>query len=200
MHLFGFGQGGTLAVETAIKFGKRAKSGGQVASIVTIQGPLLSLPSHGAPLLSTKILYVYRAKSSTVPSLAKAAIAALQRAFTSVRTLRLKEKSGGAVAMPDSKAEWEGIMSFWSEHLQSTSAWQRQGEVYELSSGQGAGDLPYASSARTGASQAESSKPESIQAHQSPDAATVTTSVTEPAKPTIKSPSGFKRGFLSRGL
>lgn len=198
IHLFGFGQGGTLACETALQLGKNQQQDVQVGSIVTIQGPLLSLPYRNARTLSTMVLYVYRGKNG-ISTKTQTGVAALERVFTSVKTLRLPEKNGAAVAMPDNKDEWKDIMTYWSEHLQSSSAWQRKGEVYEVTGGQSNVNLPQQPPA------ASSKKiPKNQDAHVLPsstiDMNVPVSASSAPARSSSTAPSGFKRGFLSRGL
>lgn len=194
-HLFGFGQGGTLACETALQFSKSGQMDRELGSVVSIQGPLLSLPPQSAKPGSTKILFVCRAKTAVTSAKTKAGISALERAFASVKILRLSEKSGMATAMPDSRAEWEGIMAFWSEHLQSSTSWQRQGEVYEVTGSQNNRSLP---------EHLATSQTSTLTANAQNAAASSTINTSSPSfgisKATPKAPTGLKRGFLSRGL
>lgn len=199
IHLFGFAQGGTLAVETALRYG-RARGTEQLASVVSIQGPLLSLPSKAEAALNTKVLYVYRSRTAAPSAKVKADVAALERGFSRFKSLRLPEISNGPIGMPNSKQEWEGIMAFWSEQLQSTSAWQRQGEVYEVTGGQSAVKLPEKSGM---AQPRENTNTPGAENTIEPPAKSSTSSVaTDTSTPKAKpqAPSGLKRGFLSRGL
>lgn len=172
-----------MACETALAIGKRQEEHGVLGSVVTVQGPLLSLPTSPNKANSTKILYVYRAKSNVISAKARADIAALQRAFSSVQTIGLPEKPGIVAAMPSNKAEWDGIMSFWSEHLQSSMAWQRQGEVYEVTGGRNFVALP-----------------KEVTSTVSPPGSAIHSASPNTAKTTSRAPAGFKRGFLSGGL
>jgi hypothetical protein len=195
IHLFGFGQGGTLACETALQLCKSRQANYDLGSVVSMQGPLLSLPPQSSKPGSTKILFVYRAKTTVTSAKTKAEISALERAFTSVKTLRLTDKNGMA-SMPDSKAEWEGIMAFWSEHLQSSSSWQRQGEVYEVTGKQNPVQLPGELAAAPTLKRAANAQSGTA----SPSINASTPASVSAAKATPKAPSGLKRGFLSRGL
>ncbi|KAE9405516.1 hypothetical protein BT96DRAFT_1015502 [Gymnopus androsaceus JB14] len=135
IHLFGFAQGGTVALELAIQFWKNqinAKSSKSsslsLGSIVTISGPLLSYPTLPTPS-PTPILAVYRPPPAD-PSLSGGDLTALKKGFNTVKEVKLQSRGPG---MPSSKDEWEPIMRFWSERL---SRRQVDG-VYEVMSGLG---------------------------------------------------------------
>jgi hypothetical protein len=191
IHLFGFGQGGSLACEMAIKRKKLQNQSPDLASIVTVQGSLLSLPTTLNPneKSTTKVLYVSRGKAVSTKS--RSDIAALERIFRQVKHLQLPEKPRASIAMPDSKQEWDGIMSFWSEHLRSSLAWQRQGEVYEVTSGHANVKIPPRTTAKV--TQAVGDKHEDV-----PTSSLNATASTSSVK--AQAPAGMKRGFLSRGL
>jgi pimeloyl-ACP methyl ester carboxylesterase len=110
VHLFGFGQGGTAALELALALSA------PLGSAVAVSGPLLSFPAtptHRA----TPVL----ALGPPQP--------ALHRAFDSVRV----QRAPPGERMPASRGEWEPVMRFWSERLA-----RRQGEgLYEVLSGMG---------------------------------------------------------------
>lgn len=117
IHLFGFGQGGTLAGELGVKWAKlqsQQSSGAQASfgSIVSISGPLLSYPTIPA-LSPTPILLVHRPAPSE-SALPAGAITSFKKAYSTVKEARLGSTREG---MPSSKDEWESIMRFWSEHL-----------------------------------------------------------------------------------
>ncbi|KAJ3868917.1 hypothetical protein EV359DRAFT_60271 [Lentinula novae-zelandiae] len=138
IHLFGFAQGGSVALEFGIKFWRRQQEKAKestpefdiptysLGSIVSISGPLLSYPtlSSSSP---TPVLAVYR-PAPAEPSLSPADLAALKKAYSSVREAKLGARGPG---MPSSKDEWEPIMRFWSERL---SRRQVDG-LYEIMSG-----------------------------------------------------------------
>ncbi|KAJ3985834.1 hypothetical protein F5890DRAFT_1564612 [Lentinula detonsa] len=133
IHLFGFAQGGSVALEFGIKFWREQRADSEsslpvssLGSIVSISGPLLSYPtiSSSSP---TPVIAVYRPPPAE-PSLSPADLTALKKAFSSVREAKLVAKGPG---MPSSKEEWEPIMRFWSERLS-----RRQVEgLYEVLSG-----------------------------------------------------------------
>ncbi|KAJ7130259.1 hypothetical protein C8R44DRAFT_775200 [Mycena epipterygia] len=116
IHLFGFAQGGTVAVEFGVKRCRET-----LGSIVTISGPLLSYPTLTA-LSVTPLLVAYRA-----PALPPNALSAFKKGFQRV----VEHKMGSQGGMPASKPEWEPIMRFWSEVLGR----RRVDGVYEVMSG-----------------------------------------------------------------
>ncbi|KAJ6588343.1 hypothetical protein B0H19DRAFT_1098851 [Mycena capillaripes] len=116
IHLFGFAQGGSVAVELGVKMWRET-----LGSIVTISGPLLSYPTLST-LSPTPLLVAYR-PSAVPPS----ALPAFKKGFRRV----VEHKMGAQGGMPASKAEWEPIMRFWSEVLGR----RRVEGVYEVMSG-----------------------------------------------------------------
>ena len=129
IHLFGFAQGGTIALEVALRWWKdKGKDGPALASIVTVSGPLLSFPSSTAANIPTSVLVFHRTKpsSSELPS---GAMAAVRRGFEVVR----EAKVAGGEGMPGSREEWESVMRFWSENLHR----RRVEGLYEVMSGSG---------------------------------------------------------------
>ncbi|KAI6132932.1 hypothetical protein EV401DRAFT_2053664 [Pisolithus croceorrhizus] len=138
IHLFGFAQGGSVAVESVISWWKCELSrtrklpedddrGGSVTrpigSVVTVGGPLLSYPTLEKPC-PTRLLVFHRG------SLCKSASTSFSKAFARVQEVE-RRNSGQDERMPCSKDEWEPIMRFWSEVLG-----RRTGEdLYEVMSG-----------------------------------------------------------------
>jgi len=121
IHLFGYAQGGTVAVELAQKWWRRAlqqkrqksdsKSSVQaIGSVVTVGGPLLSYPTLST-LCTTPVLVFHRPPPADA-SLPKDALPAFRKGFTRVIDV---EKSGKG--MPGSKDELQPIMQLWSERL-----------------------------------------------------------------------------------
>ncbi|KAF9078697.1 hypothetical protein BDP27DRAFT_1310031 [Rhodocollybia butyracea] len=142
IHLFGFAQGGSVALEFGIKFWREQLELGKklipnsgetgtstptsLGSVVSISGPLLSYPTLSA-LNPTPVIAVYRPPPAE-PSLSPGDLTALRKAFSTVREVKLAIKGPG---MPSSKDEWEPIMRFWSERLN-----RRQADgLYEVMSG-----------------------------------------------------------------
>ncbi|KAJ3759682.1 hypothetical protein EV360DRAFT_94015 [Lentinula raphanica] len=133
IHLFGFAQGGSVALELGIKFWRQQQensdqpsSSSSLGSIVSVSGPPLSYPTLSS-LSPTPVLAVYRPPPAE-PSLAPADLTAIKKAFRVVQEAKLGARGPG---MPSSKDEWEPIMRFWSEKLS-----RRQVEgLYEVMSG-----------------------------------------------------------------
>jgi hypothetical protein len=117
VHLFGFVQGGSVAVEFGIQYWRSQRSTHNsqkfaLGSIVTISGPLLSFPTL-SDLCPTPVLVFYR-HSSKEGSFPSDAMTNFRRAYERV----IEVKMGGVgEGMPRSKDEWEPIMRFWSEWL-----------------------------------------------------------------------------------
>jgi hypothetical protein len=131
IHVLGFGQGGTVAVEYGLHLWKARNEltgSGQAAlgSIVTIGGPLISFPTSTTEC-PTAVLVVSRKEPSEFFVSADAK-ASLRRGYGSVEEIEL-ESAGG---MPQSRKEWEGLMRFWSVQLKR----RQLAGVYELLSGQ----------------------------------------------------------------
>ncbi|KIJ63641.1 hypothetical protein HYDPIDRAFT_113137 [Hydnomerulius pinastri MD-312] len=155
IHLFGFAQGGSVAVESALAWWRQELVGVKMqpkieaaekqreeasekaeeiqspralGSITTISGPLLSYPTLDTPC-PTPLLIFHRG------TLAKGTFTAFSKAFTRVQEI---VKSGGKQgqgeeSMPRSKDEWEPVMRFWSKVLG-----RRMGErLYEVMTGTG---------------------------------------------------------------
>lgn len=136
-----------------------------------------------------------------MPSLkVKADIAALERGFTQVKPFKLQERPRAGLAMPSNKQEWEGIMTFWSDHLRSSSAWQRKGEVYEVTGGGEGAKLPSGSKAKRHEQADIGTQMSTKAAGTDTQPVATTSSAAGGEKPKTSAPSGFKRGFLSGGL
>ncbi|KAL0946083.1 hypothetical protein HGRIS_012353 [Hohenbuehelia grisea] len=140
IHLFGFAQGGSLALQFAVDRWERglldrsvSSASGQgpgavadsgalasersslltpLGSAVSVCGPLLSCPALSKPC-PTPVLLAYRPPPAE-PIVSPAALADLKRAFSS--PTEAKMNAGGA-GMPASRSDWEPIMRFWSERL-----------------------------------------------------------------------------------
>ncbi|KAF9494339.1 hypothetical protein BDN71DRAFT_1375415, partial [Pleurotus eryngii] len=146
IHLFGFGQGGSVAVQYAIHNwndlllqqqtaeSKPAVNGSPVAiisssslaSVVSVSGPLLSYPTLSQKC-STPVAISYRLPPAE-EALTQSQLTEFKKAFTRVEEVKLLDKR---VGMPASRGEWEGIMKFWSDVLE-----QRRGEgLFEVMSG-----------------------------------------------------------------
>jgi pimeloyl-ACP methyl ester carboxylesterase len=119
IHLFGFGQGGSVAAETALNWWRRPQQQQQnpasgsalpLGSVVTIGGPLLSYPTLS--LACTTPVLVFHRPHPNEPCLPGDALPAFKRGFARVIDVM---KNGGD--MPHSRDEWYPIMELWSERL-----------------------------------------------------------------------------------
>jgi len=139
IHLFGFAQGGSVALESAVAHWKaRQRSDGTdagiaaeralaLASVTSVGGTLLGHHAIGSPC-GTAVLLAHRPPPSAL-SLRPGDGSALRRVFGSVKEVSL---SAGE-SMPASREEWAPLMEFWSERLV-----RRPGEgLYEVMTGSG---------------------------------------------------------------
>jgi predicted esterase len=112
IHLFGFGQGGSVAAELALKYWRKSQETQSLASVVTVCGPLLSYPT--AVSCPTPILIVHRPGRSE-SQLTPADLTAFSKGFTGrVVVEKLPSTRDG---MPASKDEWFPVMKFWADVL-----------------------------------------------------------------------------------
>ncbi|KDQ56904.1 hypothetical protein JAAARDRAFT_194848 [Jaapia argillacea MUCL 33604] len=134
IHLFGFGQGGTVCAESALRWWTKCRNTaptvadplGPLASVVTICGPLISYPTLPIThLCPTPVLFFRRASSA-------GGLAALNKGFRSVTEVPMP---GDGEMMPRNRQEWEPIMRFWSERLSRRSFSEEEG-IYEVLTGQ----------------------------------------------------------------
>ncbi|PCH37400.1 hypothetical protein WOLCODRAFT_84130 [Wolfiporia cocos MD-104 SS10] len=134
IHLFGFAQGGSVAVEFGLRWWRaeleKQRSEPQHAlhplgSIVTVCGPLLSYPTL-SNLCPTPVL-VFDRPPPAETALPSGVLTAFKKGYGHFK----EAKMNGGDGMPRSKDEWEPIMRFWSEKLG-----RRQMEgLYEVMSG-----------------------------------------------------------------
>ncbi|KAG8741389.1 hypothetical protein FRC10_002909 [Ceratobasidium sp. 414] len=99
IHLFGFAQGGSVALESALR-----RPGG-VKSVVSVGGGLVEVPTRAGPGAGTGVLYIGDVVGET----------GLAKGFANVR---VEGTSGREVRMPKGKDEWGVVMRFWSEVLE----------------------------------------------------------------------------------
>lgn len=142
IHLFGFAQGGSVAVEFGLKWWRselekqrkheleaNTPSAAYVprtlASIVSVCGPLLSYPTV-KNLCPTPLLVLHRPPPAET-ALPSSALTAFKKAYSDVRDTQMGRGEG----MPRSKEEWEPVMRFWSERLSK----RRMEGLYEVLSG-----------------------------------------------------------------
>lgn len=138
IHLFGFSQGGSVALESCLKWWKaqlvKAPTGNvdptlhhqrvPLGSVVTIGGPLLSHPTLSA-ICSTP-LFVFNRNTGRDSALSRGDFASFMKGFSSITEVNFPGE-----AMPMSRTEWRPIMEFWSQRLRKRSV---EG-LYEIISG-----------------------------------------------------------------
>lgn len=131
IHLLGFAQGGSIALELAIALARTVRPAAAphpepqmvLGSVVSVDGPLLQHPTF-SPRVPTPVLAFHRSPAPA-PSLG--------RAFASVTDLRAPpvlrgsegegEGEGGVPAMPRASAgEWDGIIRWWAH----TARWRNR--------------------------------------------------------------------------
>lgn len=116
VHIFGFAQGGTVAVEFArLRWRQQLQKNTEssispLRSIISVCGPLLSYPTLKSPC-PVPLLLFHRSPPAD-SALSPGDKAAFRKGFESFRDVQ--EYGEG---MPRSKTEWEHIMRFWSERL-----------------------------------------------------------------------------------
>ena len=132
IHLFGFGQGGTVAAETTLSWWKKelartktteqksAPSPRRLGSVASISGPLLSYPTLATPCPTPLLLF---SRGSVVRDVS----IEFSKGFMHIRQI-VKSGGQGEESMPRSRDEWEPVMQFWSEMLE-----KRMGDgLYEV--------------------------------------------------------------------
>jgi len=115
IHLFGFGQGGSVAAELGLRWWKSRCTGNnpdsRLGSIVSIAGPLLSYPTLSKTCASPLLVF-YREDSEST-KLSGGDLTALKKGYGNIEEVKGARGEG----MPRNRAEWEGIMRFWSSYL-----------------------------------------------------------------------------------
>ncbi|THG93809.1 hypothetical protein EW145_g8273 [Phellinidium pouzarii] len=119
IHLFGFAQGGSVALEVALTSWKARPRDPEPAeerahalgSVVSVGGPLLLHHAISTPC-ATPALVLERPAPSGL-ALSESDCAALRRVFEAMKATRL----GAGESMPASQEEWWPVMEFWSQRL-----------------------------------------------------------------------------------
>lgn len=135
IHFFGWGEGGTIALEVARIVGT-SDTGRRLGSAVSVAGDLLSTPSIGTPKLDleTPILYFFRPNTPSKP-----APSSLEKTFKTVKPIAAAHDTRSAQAnergqdirMPSNESEWGKVMKFWSQVLERAPM-NMGGDVYEV--------------------------------------------------------------------
>jgi hypothetical protein len=130
IHLFGWGQGGSMALELASNIGAKPLDEAQrLGSVTSICGPLLYSSSSGSSTSQTPALVFTRLSPQ---SAARNRLANdLKNRFKEVEVIN-GEKGKGGEDMPRGRGEWEGIMRFWGHILSKDESWKGDGEIYEV--------------------------------------------------------------------
>ncbi|KAF8556589.1 hypothetical protein OG21DRAFT_596365 [Imleria badia] len=137
IHLFGFGQGGSVVAETTLAWWKKelartkttsdiehksVPSPRHLASVASISGPLLSYPTLATPCPTPLLLFSRGSVANDVST-------SFSKGFTRIRHV-VKSDVQGEETMPR-RDEWQPVMQFWSEMLG-----RRMGDgLYEVMTG-----------------------------------------------------------------
>jgi hypothetical protein len=127
IHIFGFAQGGTVAVEFALLRWRQQlqknpdASTSPLGSVASVCGPLLSYPTLKLPCPVPLLLFHRPPPAES--ALSSTDKAAFRKGFGSFR-----EAQVGGEGMPRSKTEWNPLMRFWSEQLSR----RQMGGVYQV--------------------------------------------------------------------
>lgn len=148
IHVFGFAHGGSAGLEGAAVWSRERRrrwaegkkkedeegstaassSPPRLGSLISVSGPLLSLPTFEGGPLATPVLYLSPPKSADADRHPRE----LRRAFANVERVALVGGEEDMPRMPSSKAEWDPIMLFWSKLLSQRSTLEMEGEVYQV--------------------------------------------------------------------
>jgi hypothetical protein len=128
IHLFGWGQGGSMALELASNVFRTPLGGGRLGSVISICGPLLPSTSVGSESQTPALLFIRISPQSAANS---RLVNDLKSSFKEVEVIN-GEKGKSGEDMPRGRAEWEGIMRFWGNLLSKDEGWKGDGEVYEV--------------------------------------------------------------------
>lgn len=131
IHLFGWGQGGSMALElaksvTVKPLGDTVK---RLGSVISICGPLLPTASSvSTPGQTPALLFTRLPPQAAAHRRQKGDLQAVCKELEVING----EKGRGGEDMPRGRVEWEGIMKFWGNVLAKDEGWKGKGEVYEV--------------------------------------------------------------------
>ncbi|GAC97885.1 hypothetical protein PHSY_005473 [Pseudozyma hubeiensis SY62] len=123
IHIFGFGQGATLALETMVHWSRTQHS--NLGSVVSVHGELISHPTSAS---STPVLQIYRSNRSIPHDSSRWSS---HRKSTSALTLHSLPGLEEDESMLKG-SEWDSVMTFWSKLFRSRSSWELEGKVSEM--------------------------------------------------------------------
>lgn len=130
IHILGFGQGATVALETLVSWTKTHPTT-PLGSIVSIHGTLISHPtlSHPSP---TPVLQLYRSPQTTTTAADETNTRwSSHRKLTTALTLHRLTGLEHDESMLKGR-EWDSAMEFWSKMLRNRTRWELQGEVVRM--------------------------------------------------------------------
>ncbi|TKY88002.1 hypothetical protein EX895_003098 [Sporisorium graminicola] len=125
IHLFGFGQGGTVALETLVRWSSSAKD--PLGSVVSVSGELISHPTQNPA--STPVLHIYRSPHNNDADSNSTRWASHRKATSALQLHRLTLGAGGAEEAMLRGPEWDAVMQFWAKFWRSRSTWEIEGEA-----------------------------------------------------------------------
>lgn len=132
IHLFGWGQGGTMALELGSHISSNPISlsnSKRFGSVISICASILTSP-HSNSISQTPVLTFTRLSPSSAAH--SRLITDLRKAFNEVEVVDGEKGKRGGEEMPRGRNEWEGIMRFWGKLLMKNEGWKGDGEVYEV--------------------------------------------------------------------
>lgn len=131
IHMFGFGQGATVALETLVSWAKTHPEPTEVlGSIVSVSGAFVSHPTLSAPT-STPVLQMYRSRTDIGKDSSK--WASFRKATAALQLHRLPLTADGGDEAMLRGAEWDGVMQFWAKFFRNRSSWEVKGDIVPLS-------------------------------------------------------------------
>ncbi|KAH9471461.1 hypothetical protein Pst134EA_005361 [Puccinia striiformis f. sp. tritici] len=129
IHLFGFAQGGSCIAELSLQWTRSRPISNPLASIVSVSGPLLSLPTiPNSSRSSTPVLLWIRRGEDQIGKWRTG----FERGFNSVQ--QFDGPRASHEQMPMTPHEWKPIMEFWSKFLKSRHPWELDDRNTEESS------------------------------------------------------------------
>lgn len=129
IHLFGWGQGGSMALELAINISRSPLGSGRLGSVISICGSLLPTASASSTQSQTPALFFTRVAPPSAAHTRQ--VNDVKNGFKDVEVIN-GEKGKGGEDMPRGRAEWKGIMRFWGNMLSKDESWKGEGEIYEV--------------------------------------------------------------------
>ncbi|OAV99666.1 hypothetical protein PTTG_00540 [Puccinia triticina 1-1 BBBD Race 1] len=120
IHLFGFAQGGSCLSELALLWNRsQSTSASSLASIVSVSGPLLSLPTIPTSSRSPTPVLLWSRRGEDDTGKWRTGF---ERGFQSVQHFLGPRASHEQ--MPMTPQEWKPILEFWSKLLKSRHPWE----------------------------------------------------------------------------